>query len=117
MSNVKVTEYTNVPAPHGYDVNNYIKYVFKMYDGTMQEIELKCLTKDVVNSVIDKFGTDVGIEKNEDDDTTNIRIKVSISKTFYSWLFQFGSEIEIVSPKAVRTEYRKMCQSIVKQYK
>ncbi len=116
MSDVKVTKDTCVPAPDGYDVNNYIKHVFRMYDGTMQNVELKCLTKDVINSVIDKFGTDVIVERG-DDDSAVITVKASVSKTFYSWVFQFGGEIEIISPKALRLEYKKMCRGIVKQYK
>jgi predicted DNA-binding transcriptional regulator YafY len=116
MSDVKVTKDIRVPAPDGYNVDNYIKHVFKMFDGTMQTVEFKCMTKETVIAVIDKFGTDVIVEPSKDDTYTVITVEASVSKTFYSWVFQFGNNMEIISPKLVRTEYSKMCQEIVKLY-
>jgi hypothetical protein len=56
------------------------------------------------------------VEPSKDDTYTVITVKASVSKTFYSWVFQFGNNMEIISPKLVRTEYSKMCQEIVKLY-
>ena len=117
MSDVKVTNDTSVPIPDSYNIDNYIKHVFKMFDGTMQTVELKCKKKEIVNSVVDKFGTDVIIEQFDDENTYYITVKVSVSKTFFSWVFQFGEEIEIVSPKSARAEFKKMCQNMLKLYK
>ncbi|WP_028509281.1 WYL domain-containing protein [Ruminococcus sp. NK3A76] len=117
MSDVKITKDTCVPSPSDYDVNYYIKHVFKMFDGIMQSVELKCFSKDVYNAVIDRFGSDIYVQSDESDNYIVITVKASVSKTFYSWVFQFDDDIEILSPKTVRLEYKKICQGILKQYK
>lgn len=117
MTDVKLTKDICVPVPDGYDVNKYLKQVFKMYDGSTQTVELKCFTKDVINSVIDKFGADIAIAPTESDDYSLITVNVSVSKTFYSWVFQFVKDIEIVSPGTVREEFKRLCQEVLKQYR
>lgn len=117
MSDVKLTKDICVPVPDGYDVNKYIRHVFKMFDGSMQMVELKCFSKEVINSVIDKFGADIAIAPTETDDYSLITVNVSVSKTFYSWVFQFGKDIEIISPVTVRDGFKQLCQGVVKQYK
>ena len=45
------------------------------------------------------------------------RVIYILSKTFYSWVFQFGNDIEIVSPVTVREEFKRLCQGVLKQYR
>ena len=62
-----------------------------MYDETLQEVELHC-EESMMKQLMDHFGTDFKVITAEDGCFFS-KVKVSVSRTFFSWLFQFGSDV------------------------
>ena len=94
------------PKPEGFDPVDYTVNVFSMYDGEMVTVELLC-ENDLMNYVIDRFGDEV---KTEVVDHKHFRAEaeVSISRTFFAWVFQFAGGVRILGPEKVRKEYQAM---------
>ena len=100
------------PVPEDFDVARYTREVFRMYDNQEpEEVILLCHNK-IMKGVIDKFGADITVKKV---DKKHFRIKVMVctSPTFYSWVFQWGGEIQIEGPEDVVKKYREMVQKAI----
>ena len=59
--------------------------------------------------VIDRFGDDVRTEITDKAHFT-ATLEVSVSQTFFAWVFQFAGEIRITGPTAVKEQYLQMLQ-------
>lgn len=99
----KQLQQKRVPAPENYDIRNYTDKVFWMYDGREETIILRCKWK-ILDQVIDRFGEDVAVIK-QDEDTFDVQVQVCLSGTFFAWLFQFVGEMWIAGPESIRNEY------------
>ena len=74
-----------------------------MYNGKLYTVELKC-ANGLMKEIVDRFGEDVPTRRF--DDTSFIAtVEVSVSPTFYAWIFTYGNNIQILSPDAVRQGY------------
>ena len=102
----KLTNLPAIPAPEDFDLAAYVQSVFQMYDGTQTDIILKC-KNDMMKTIIDRFGEDVKIN-NADTEHFYASVSVSVSKTFYGWIFGMDGAIQIVKPAEAVKEYRDM---------
>ena len=82
-----------------------------MFTGNMEKVTLIC-DNEVINAVIDKFGKDVMIIKN-DDSTFKAVINVKISPTFFAWIFTFSGKMKIISPQNVLNEFKGMLHEFI----
>lgn len=91
------------PKPDNYDISEFCRQVFSMYDGTLCTVELKC-ENGLMKSVIDRFGEDVQTRLF---DCTHFitTVEVSVSPTFFAWIFTYNGKIQIISPETVKREY------------
>ena len=96
------------PKPEDLDPVDYTVNVFSMYDGRMVTVKLLCANH-LMNYVIDQFGDEVKT-KVVDIGHFTAEVEVSISQTFFAWLFQFAGEIRILGPESVKTEYKRMLE-------
>ena len=95
----------NSPA-ESYNITEYFEQVFMMFDGKPCTVHLRC-DNDLMKTIIDRFGEDV--ETKPFDEKSFIAIaEISVSPTFYSWVFAFGGKIEIIDPQEIKEEYKKM---------
>lgn len=108
MCNVQPSEQDVVPRPEDYSIAAYGSKVFDMFDGAETEVTLRC-ENNLMKVIIDRFGEDVHTWT-EDDEHFCVKIKVYVSPTFYSWVFQFAGRIKIIFPDETAHEYWKMCQ-------
>ncbi len=92
-----------------FDLGLYSKTVFQMYAGKTERVTLVC-DNSIVNAVIDKFGEDVMIVKN-DEKTFKAGINVKVSPTFFAWVFTFSGKMKIISPQNVLKEFNNMVNS------
>ena len=93
-----------VPPPETFDIRDYTDKVFRMYDGPEETVTLKC-SLTILDQVIDRFGD--GIElKDIRDGCFTITVPVSLSTTFYAWVFQFVGQMKILAPESVREVYK-----------
>ena len=77
-----------------------------MYDGPEENVTLRCGTE-LLDQVIDRFGEEVEIRM-QDDETFEVTVPVSVSGTFYAWVFQYTGKMTIQAPEHVREAYSKM---------
>lgn len=105
MTNIDLIEEERDPLPdkEQFDIAEYTKKVFNMFNGDEVMVNLQ-LDNSLVNTVVDRFGKDIQIGK-VDDDNFNIWIKVAVSSTFFAWISQFGNKVKILSPKSVVEKY------------
>jgi len=96
-----------------FNVSEHIKSVFGMYGGEVVRATLR-FEKGLINSVLDRFGSDVKLR--EHDDKFEIVVEVSESVVFLSWIIQFGDRAEIVSPESLRESMRDLIGKLSAKY-
>ena len=101
-----VTEEALIPPPAHFDVQEYASAVFRMFQGEPATVELLC-DNELMKTVIDRFGSDVFTQVVDD---THFRVvtSVSLSPTFYGWIFSFAGKIRLLSPQKAIDDYRTM---------
>ena len=109
----KLTRQKQVPPPEDFDIRDYTDKVFWMYDGPREEVSLHC-KKEILDQVIDRFGESVNIQLN-DDDTFDVKVPVSVTGTFFAWVFQFVGKMKIMTPKHVREAYAGYLQEAISE--
>ena len=86
-----------------------------MFNGPEEAVTLRFSDK-LLNPVYDKFGEHTRM-KRLGADTLEATVNVRIAPTFFGWLFQFGTEMEIVSPESLKEEYKKRAESVLQKIK
>ena len=84
-------------------VARYTEEAFKMFNGPQENVTLRFADK-LIGPVLDKFGEDMKMTR-VDDHTIEATVQVRIAPTFWGWLFQFGTDMDIVEPETVKQEY------------
>lgn len=103
-----------LPENENFDINDYTSKIIGMFGGTLERVKLK-FDHSEINIVIDKFGKDISIyEKNESHFC--ISVDLAVTNMFFSWLIVFGVKAEIVSPPAVREQYKTYLQEVWSKY-
>ena len=103
MVRMNISEKAFRVTPEEYDIAVFCRQVFSMYDGELCKVELKCKNA-LMKTVIDRFGEDVETMSLESGYFKAV-VEVSVSPTFYSWVFTFDGGIKILSPKKVKQAY------------
>ncbi len=100
-----------VPPPEKFDIRDYTDKVFRMYGGPEEKVTLLC-SMEILDQVIDRFGG--GIElKQAKGDKFLLTVPVSLSTTFYAWVFQFVGKMSILAPEHVRETYAGYLQEAI----
>lgn len=86
-----------------FDIARYSRQVFSMFGGSVEYVELLC-HNNILTAVFDKFGKDVNILP-FDDNHFKMTADISVSRTFFGWVMQFGSMVKITYPKKVIEEF------------
>lgn len=92
-----------VPPPEDFDVRDYTDKVFRMYGGPEEKVMFRCKLE-ILDQVIDRFGDQVELDEVNRDHFV-ITVPVSLSTTFYAWVFQFVGKMSILAPEHVREAY------------
>ena len=101
-----ITKDEAVKRPHDLREKEYATKNFHMYAGDENLVTLE-VDNSVINYVFDRFGRDIMTEY-KNDKTSTATVRVALSPPFYSWVFQFGGKIKIVSPEAAKKGYRSL---------
>lgn len=91
-----------VLEPEGFDIRDYTDKVFRMYGGQEEKVTLRC-SMEILDQVIDRFGDGIEIKPGKKHFT--VTVPVSLSTTFYAWIFQYVGKMSIISPEHVREAY------------
>lgn len=77
-----------------------------MYDGSSETVTLLC-KNDMMNYIVDRFGDAVETSQIDYEHFAAVA-EVSVSQTFFAWVFQFDGDIQIKSPELVVDRYKAM---------
>lgn len=97
-----------VPKPKQYSIGDFAEKAFQLFDSEHAHVELLC-ENSMMNTVLDHFGEKVRVKK-ADDEHFRFTAEVSVSPTFFAWIFEFGGRIKILGPQHVRDGYRELLQ-------
>lgn len=99
------------------DFKNYGLKNFDMFGSEKAEvIELK-INKNLINSVIEKFGDEVDIHKClEDDSYYTFSSKVGINKGLVKWILKQGNEVEVIHPSYLIEKIKEEIEKMKKIY-
>ena len=102
----KILDKESLPRPKDFDLAEFTKSVFFMYDGEKVMVDLRC-DNSLMKTVIDRFGEDVQTLAY---DMVSFRVlaEVSASPTFFGWVFGFGGKVQILGPENVKEQYKQM---------
>lgn len=98
MKNLTVTDHVAMRKPKDFNIEDYFKQIFSMYDGEECEVELLC-ANELMKHIVDRFGEKVQTTQ-IDNKHFSATVTVSLSPTFYGWVFSFGCKMKITSPKS-----------------
>jgi predicted DNA-binding transcriptional regulator YafY len=99
------------PVPTNFNINDYIRTSFRMYNSKRQKVELIC-DNSTMDAILDRFGMDVEIHEN-DSVSFRVVVDVAVSHVFYAWVFGFGGRVKIKAPDDVNAAYGKMVRDAV----
>ena len=92
-----------IPKPKKYSIGEFAEKAFQLFDSRHEVVELLC-ENTMMSTVLDHFGSKIR-PKQIDKEHFSVAVEVSISPTFFAWIFEFGGKIRIVSPRRVVDEY------------
>ena len=108
-----ITDKRAVKKTANFDLDDYSRRIFEMYDGEPTVVKLEC-RNDFAKYIVDRFGTDLETTPTGDD-YFQVTVKVSLSPTFYAWVFRFGGEIRILSPVKAVNDITEMATGLIKK--
>ena len=100
-----------VKKPKGYSIGSFAEKAFRMFDADHETVTLLCDNR-AMNTVIDHFGSKVKTTP-VDKDHFQFDAEVSVSPTFFSWIFEFGGMIKIVGPENVKEAFLQHAEKAV----
>ncbi len=83
-----------------FDVSDYLKKSFNMYNGEQEQIELSC-SNSILETIADRFGSDLSFVYH-DEERFCVQAKVCISDGLIEWLLQYGDRIIVKKPDSLR---------------
>lgn len=97
------------------NITEYANTAFSMYGGETIEIVLR-VKNELASVIADRFGTDIGVYHDEDENYFRCSVKVQKSRQFFSWLSGFGGDLTLVYPEELKKDYVAYLQNVLKHY-
>lgn len=97
-----------------FDVSDYLKKSFNMYNGEQEEIEL-CCSNTILETIIDRFGSNLSFVRQADEHFC-VKAKVCVSDGLIEWLMQYGSRIIVNKPESLREKIIEKIQGLNDAY-
>ncbi len=98
-----------------FDLAQYTKRTFSMFGGNEETVRLRFHNR-FVGVVIDRFGKDVSLRPDGETHFT-ARVQVAVSEQFFGWMTGLGRDAQILSPRSVVDEYRRLLGDLGDMYK
>jgi len=111
MKSVKILEELRDPGVKDFNLTEYIKKMFGMFNGEELTVKLRMHNR-LAHTVIDRFGRDI-ILVPDGDNHFIINIIVAISTVFSAWIFQFGDKCEVLSPQSFKDDLKKQAEAFL----
>ena len=98
------------------DLETYTQTHFNMFAGDSELVTIR-FTNDLLDSIIDRFGTKNARYVACDKKHFNVITRIHLSKPFYGWVFAFGNKAKIVSPQKAVDDFAELVNSLSDMYK
>ena len=106
-----ITDERAEKKPEDFDIDDYSRRIFEMFDGEPTMVKLEC-RNDFAKYIVDRFGINLETVQTSDD-YFQVEVEVSLSPTFYAWVFRFGGEIRILSPVKAVNDITEMAKKLM----
>ncbi|RGG61825.1 WYL domain-containing protein [Ruminococcus sp. AF18-29] len=121
MRNIRLVNSAREYLDEKLNLEQYIKSSFSMFSGKSEYVTLRLpLENKYCNIVIDRFGKSVLMLKDKQSDKhfiIHVLIKSEYPQPFFSWIFSFSGEVEILSPVRLKERYTEtLMKSCILQY-
>lgn len=97
------------------DLETYTKTHFGMFEGEGENVTIR-FTNNLLDAVVDRFGTKGVIYQAHDTKHFTVTTKVYLSQQFYGWLFGFGNRAKVLRPTKVKQEYAEQLKKLLGMY-
>ena len=104
MDKIELLDEPRKELSEDFNMEKYTQKVFSMYNGELREVEL-IMDNSLIDVAIDRFGKQAKLT-GFDDEHFSVKASLSISPTFFSWLFQFGDKVRIVAPQEIKEDLK-----------
>ena len=118
MKDVMVDESSYREGDRFFEEMNIVEYAntaFSMYGGETINILLR-VKMELAGVIADRFGRNITLYHDEDDQYFRCSVEVQKSQQFYSWLSGFGKDIELIYPNSLRDDYLQYLNDILQYY-
>ena len=114
ISNLTVLDEPRGDLPPHFDLGEYTRTTFDMYNGESRRVTL-WMEEKLLNIAIDRFGADAHMRAVEGGGI-EISAEVEAGPTFYGWLFQFGPQARLLAPADTVADFKQWCRDTLAQY-
>ena len=113
MKEVEILSADAAAKPADFNLPEFTRRVFDMYDGETKKVTLVC-KNDLMNYIVDRFGDEA---ETAPTDCGHFRAvaEVSVSRTFFAWVFQFSGDIRITGPAEIVSQYEEMLKNALRK--
>ena len=116
MERVEILPDDIIPPPENFSVARHISSSFSMFSGHDTDVRIRFVNS-LVGAVIDRFGKSVRMIPDGDEHfVVCITVKADTPQPFFGWLFQFGTDAQLIYPEDLRSQYIDFARRIVESY-
>ena len=119
MKDTRICDGTKREGSRFFSEINIVEYAntaFSMFGGTTVNITLR-VHKELAGIIADRFGKNISIYHDEDENYFLCSVNVQKSDQFYSWLSGFGERVRITFPKDIVEDYTLYLERLVNSYR
>ena len=110
IAHPKISEASAVPKPDDFNIAEYSRTVFQMFEDETHKVVLECRNT-LMKTIIDRFGDDVATEP-AGKEHFKATVTASTSNTFFGWVFSFAGDMKIIAPQKVKDRYITLARQI-----
>ncbi len=117
MDNIELRPVRIKPLPDGFKLPDYLNSTFSMFSGESESVKLRFKREPgLINAVIDRFGKSISLHPDGDEHfTVRVQVKTEHPMPFFGWLFKFGTQVQILDPPELRTQYAEALRTILEE--
>ena len=97
------------------DLKTYTQRVFGMFGGELERVTMQFINS-LLDTAIDRFGTNGVIYSKVDETHFNVTVQVEISDQFFGWICGFGKKAKIMAPPRVKKQFKEYLNNIRSLY-
>ena len=106
------------PVYNDLNLDTYLRRVFSMYStGKLKRVKMR-FTNDMLDTVIDRFGSgnDLIYIFESDKRHFSVEVEIDVSDQFFAWICGFRKKAKIISPPEVEEAFKQFLTDITSRY-